>query len=267
MLGCGSAFNHKLGNTAGLLRVELQDGTEKHILLDCGYDVPNKINIATLDAVLLTHTHADHAGGLEELAFRLKYQYPGKRVKLISRASVIDYAESMLYPVLRATMYSDNAVDEDHLKNPLSHYFDVERILPGCDAAHVTDVCKGLKIAMPKAPHIHTLPCASISMELSIGSRKPMKVWWSGDTCKVHSALRDHDYKLVFHEVQFGRNTTGKDAHTLHEDLVELRRDTMDNISRMVLMHLPESMPLATDAELLISGMEWAEPGKVYTII
>lgn len=266
MLGCGSAFNHDLGNTAGLLRVELQDGTRKNILLDCGYDVPNKINIGSLDAVLLTHTHADHAGGLEELAFRLKYQHPGKRVKLISRASVIDYAENMLYPVLKAAMLNDNDVDEDNLKTPLRHYFDVERIPTGNDEFHVTEVCRGLKIAMPRVPHSHTLPCASISMEFDIGKRKPTKVWWSGDTCRVHSALRENAYKLVFHEVQFGRNPTGKDAHTLHEDLIGLRQDTRDTISRMVLMHLPDLLPLATDAELLISGMEWAEPKKVYTI-
>lgn len=263
MLGCGSAFNHELGNTAGILSVTCLDGKKTNVLLDCGYDVPDKVDVSKIDAVILTHTHADHAGGLEELAFRLKYQYPGKRVKLISRASVIDYAESMLYPVLRATMYSDNEIDEDNLKTPLSHYFDVVRIKPEYEAHHVTDICDGLKIAMPKVPHSHTLPCASISMEFTSESGSKRRVWWSGDTRKVHRDLFDKTYDLVFHEVQFGYNTTGKNAHTLYEDLRRLPMSD-NGVRRLVMMHLPEELPAALPQNNRVS---FARPREEYSIL
>lgn len=264
MLGCGSAFNHELGNTAGVLTVTHLDGKQTNILLDCGYDVPGKIDVSKLDAVILTHTHADHAGGLEELAFRLKYQYPGKRVKLISRAAVIDYAEHMLFPVLRASMYSDNDIDEANLKTPLSHYFDVVRIKYEDEPYHLTEICDGLSIAMPRVPHIHTLPCASISMEFIFERGEERNVWWSGDTCKVHRYLYDDPYDLVFHEVQFGYNTTGKNAHTLYEDLAHLCRVGEDSIGRLVLTHLPDELPEEIRLE---NQMSVAQPLEEYIIL
>lgn len=57
-------------------------------------DVSNKINISKTNIVLRTYTHNSLVYGLEGLALHAEYQHPGKRVKRVSRASVIDCAES-----------------------------------------------------------------------------------------------------------------------------------------------------------------------------
>lgn len=261
ILGCGNAFNHVCGNTSGLLKVVDESEGEKHILIDCGYDVPQKINISTLDAVIITHTHADHAGGLEELAFRLKYQYPGKRVKLFAREAVCDHIERMLFPVLQAAMYCDNDIDEYHLNAPLRHYFDVEGVRDGYASYHATDLLGVAEMAMPKAPHSHTLPCASVSLEFQT-SEGVKFVWWSGDTCKISPELRNRTYDFVFHEVQFGHNPTGKNAHVLYEDLVEEAAVTPKH-GNWILTHLPEMLP---DVRLG-KNMAAALPGNVYKIV
>lgn len=81
MLGVGGAFSDN--HTAVLLRGD-QLPT---VLLDCGSTVPRALGdrCADVDAVLITHLHGDHCGGLEELIWRKLYlhkqeNYPPLRV-------------------------------------------------------------------------------------------------------------------------------------------------------------------------------------------
>lgn len=73
-LGHGHALQPSaIGNSAYLLEY----GTEK-ILLDCGSTVPEilpefGINAASLTAIIITHLHADHCGGLENLLYSRRY--------------------------------------------------------------------------------------------------------------------------------------------------------------------------------------------------
>lgn len=56
-----------------------QDGKDINILVDCGFDIKRQLlnaGIEKLDAVILTHNHADHLSGLDELrVFSLLYGY------------------------------------------------------------------------------------------------------------------------------------------------------------------------------------------------
>jgi len=69
IVGCGNAFSHINGNQSFLLE---EDG--RKLLIDIGGRIPMalwkaKINLDTIDDFYVSHAHADHIGGLEEVAF------------------------------------------------------------------------------------------------------------------------------------------------------------------------------------------------------
>lgn len=72
-IGVGSAFS-KVHYQNNLLIVKGSD----HLLIDCGITCPRALykygsNISKIKNVLITHSHADHIGGLEELALMGRY--------------------------------------------------------------------------------------------------------------------------------------------------------------------------------------------------
>lgn len=75
LLGYGDCLNTTAGNTAGLLKLTNDEGKVTKILLDCGYDVPAKLNKDTWpDIICITHAHGDHCAGLEQIAFESKFE-------------------------------------------------------------------------------------------------------------------------------------------------------------------------------------------------
>jgi ribonuclease BN (tRNA processing enzyme) len=76
-LGVGEAFDETLPNNAHVIL------SETPILLDCGYSIPHSLwryndNQSFLDAIYISHTHADHYFGLPALLARM---WEGKREK------------------------------------------------------------------------------------------------------------------------------------------------------------------------------------------
>ncbi|MNN48309.1 ribonuclease Z [compost metagenome] len=86
MLGTGGAFAKKYYNNNGLLYAN--DFT---LLIDCGITAPISlhqlgVSLTEIDAILITHIHGDHVGGLEEFAFRMKYEFGRKPILYIADA-------------------------------------------------------------------------------------------------------------------------------------------------------------------------------------
>lgn len=72
-LGCGNAFSTKNFNQTFLLEETIGPDT-KRLLVDCGYQAQacllhHGVPIGSIDAVYVSHLHADHIGGLEWMAF------------------------------------------------------------------------------------------------------------------------------------------------------------------------------------------------------
>ena len=72
-LGCGSAFSKKQNQTNYLI----VKGTD-HVLVDCGTTcsralIDAGLSILDIDNVIVSHSHADHVGGLEELMLMNRY--------------------------------------------------------------------------------------------------------------------------------------------------------------------------------------------------
>ncbi len=81
-LGTGSAFSKKYFQT-NLLIIKGND----HLLVDCGTLCPlafyeYNTKLAAVDNLLITHSHADHIGGIEEIALIAKY-FTNKKVNVI----------------------------------------------------------------------------------------------------------------------------------------------------------------------------------------
>lgn len=77
ILGSGNAFSFKSYNTCFLLKED-----DKNLVIDCGSRFPwalRALNIVPKDiqAIYISHCHADHIGGLEEMAF-LRYDWVNK---------------------------------------------------------------------------------------------------------------------------------------------------------------------------------------------
>ncbi|MFL6722285.1 MAG: MBL fold metallo-hydrolase [Sphingomonas sp.] len=103
ILGCGTSTGvPKIGNEWGLCNpseprntrlrssILVTSGGER-ILVDCGPDLRQQLlaaEVGLLDGVIITHTHADHCHGLDEL--RPVSQAIGRAVPLHARAEVLD---------------------------------------------------------------------------------------------------------------------------------------------------------------------------------
>lgn len=103
ILGCGTSFGvPRIGNDWGLcdpkeprnrrLRSSiLIESGGKRLLVDCGPDIREQLlqaDVASLDGVIVTHDHADHCHGIDEL--RAVEQATGRPVPLYARATVIE---------------------------------------------------------------------------------------------------------------------------------------------------------------------------------
>lgn len=104
VLGCGEAFDDQLPNTSLLVR-----GGQLW-LLDCGYSVPPVFwrhvrDAAALDAIYISHAHADHYFGLPALLGRMWEEGRTKPLTVVSQREVLEKIRHSLelgYPGLAA---------------------------------------------------------------------------------------------------------------------------------------------------------------------
>ncbi|QDP18606.1 MBL fold metallo-hydrolase [Sphingomonas xanthus] len=102
VLGCGTSTGvPRIGNDWGRCdpadprnrrtrsSILLDTGSE-HVLVDCGPDLRQQLldaDVATIDRVIVTHDHADHCHGIDEL--RVVSQTLGRQVPLHARAETL----------------------------------------------------------------------------------------------------------------------------------------------------------------------------------
>jgi ribonuclease BN (tRNA processing enzyme) len=97
-LGAGSAFSYDHGQTNAILSID--EGNSYHnMLIDCGTQWHDMIKKATgkkafeylpeINSIFVTHLHADHVGGLEEIMFLCRF-IPGLgKKKIYGKAPVV----------------------------------------------------------------------------------------------------------------------------------------------------------------------------------
>lgn len=183
MLGTGSAFAKANYNNNALFTTGGQT-----LLVDCGITAPRALHdlgrtFNEIDAVLITHIHADHIGGLEEFAFQMKFIY-GRKPRLYIADTL---ADTLWESSLKGGLYQD--------ENPtLSSYFDVHPIAEGTDV----EVLPGLRIKLLATKHIPNKP----NYSLIVNDR----FFYSGDTVfdqdLLLSLVEEQRIGLIFHDCQ-----------------------------------------------------------------
>jgi len=120
-LGTGGAFSRADVNYHNNALIETDDGSK--ILIDCGSTALESLHELDVDAlgidgVIVTHIHADHTGGLEELGFRGMFLGQGQTYDLYIHPSLLPSRSGV-----------DAEVDlwENSLKGGMMHTQDAER--------------------------------------------------------------------------------------------------------------------------------------------
>ena len=97
-LGSGNAFTKKNWQSNFLIRQN-----NKWLMIDCGSFAPLALdeemglNEADIDAVYVSHIHADHVGGLEALAFCTYFNPNAPRPKMFIQGQYIIHKDNQSF--------------------------------------------------------------------------------------------------------------------------------------------------------------------------
>lgn len=239
MLGCGSAFAKEFYNNNAVVYAG-----ERKLLLDCGTTAHVAmrrigLTLTDIDGVLITHIHADHVGGLEELAFQLKFSYK-RRIPLY----IADTLTGILWDhCLRGGLEQDGFTS-------LSDYFDVRPMQEGVPV----EVLPGLKAELLRTQHIP----GKLSYSVLFGDHS---FFYSSDMIfmpeLLESLVRERGVKKIFHDCQLEPPGV---VHTCLPQLLTLP----DELQRIIgLMHYGDTQP---DYVGRTGQMSFIEQHRRYTI-
>lgn len=218
MLGTGSAFAKTYFNTNALLYA---DG--RTLLLDCGVTASQSLYrlgkpIEEIDAVLISHIHADHVGGMEELAFRMKFVYGRKPLLFIP--------EPLAKPLWESSLKGGLLQDECA---SLDDYFDVRLIQPNTR----TELLPGLAVEPIQTAHIPGKTSYSYLINDTF--------FYSADLVFDPELLRrlveERGVATIFHDCQL------KPPGVVHTTLEELQSLPSSIQERIWLMHYDDTKP------------------------
>ena len=213
MLGTGNAFAKSYYNNNALLTDE-----QFTLLIDCGITAPLALHnlgkpFNEIDAVLITHIHADHVGGLEELAFQMKYIYERKMILYISD----DLVEPLWENTLKGGCYQTGEITR------LEDIFDVRPLQP-LKPHYITE---HMIVELIPTKHIPGKESYSLYINESIFYSADMTF----DPSLLLHLVQTRGCKTILHECQL--QGPGEVHTTLHE-LLTLSEDIQQ---RIYLMH------------------------------
>lgn len=218
MLGTGGAFAKSFYNNNALIFDE-----NFTLLIDCGVTAPMALHrlgqsFESVDAVLITHIHADHVGGLEELAFIMKLKY--------NRKIPLYIADALVTPLWENTL-SGGLYQEGHITS-LYDVFDVRPLQPGT----AVDISPGIRAELLKTRHIPGKDSYSIYFN--------DRIFYSGDMIfdpeLLNQLVDKRGCEVILHECQLEGHGA---VHTTLEELLSLP----DHIrGQIYLMHYGDEM-------------------------
>ncbi|RKP55628.1 MBL fold metallo-hydrolase [Cohnella endophytica] len=236
MLGTGSAFAKAFNNNNALLKAN-----GRNLLVDCGITAPKALhelgyNFGEIDAVLLTHIHADHIGGMEEFAFQSKFVFGRKPILYIADTLI----DTLWEHSLRGGLQQDPA-------DTLSDYFDVRPL--AADTTH--ELLPGLSVELMLTPHIPNKPSYSLLFNDTFFYSADMVF----DPDLLHSLVHDRGVQALFHDCQL------HPPGVVHASLPQLLTLPLPIQERTFLMHYGDDQPEFVGRT---GAMRFVEQHRVY---
>ena len=229
-IGVGSAFTKRQYQT-NLLVIKGED----HLLIDCGTKCPQAfyeigIPISEVKNFLITHSHADHIGGLEEVALTGRYSNKRKPIMIINET----YQHLLWDMSLRAGVAYNE--EEASIMLTFEDFFDIIRPTAIPDFHRETFGAKvgKIDIKMMRTKHIPDSSSDWLSSFWSCGVIIDGRIMFTSDT-RFDYDLIDHyekrfNFEAIFHDCQF---FTGG----VHASLEELNRLQVEYKNKIYLTH------------------------------
>lgn len=244
-LGSGSAFCMDNWQSNMLIEMESCEGYPDGVkmLFDCGGDIrwslaEHELKATDIDAVYISHLHADHIGGLEWLAFMSYFSKTvrgGMKPRLIGNAQLL---RDLWMNSLRGGLDSIQMIDAG-----MDTYFD---ILPIQNSGTFTVGPHSFKTVQTIHVIADTSFVKSFGLMMSVASGDTRKkVFITSDTQYAPSQLNDfiRSADVVFHDCETSKFPSGVHAH--YNDLKDLPEDLK---GKMWLYHYNNASELP-DAE------------------
>ena len=254
-IGCGSAFAKTLKQN----NILVAKGN-RNILIDCGgtcsqslFDVG--VSLKDIDTYLITHSHADHVGGLEEAHLLGRYVLKTKPKMVINET----YEKILWEQSLRG---GAELSEEKPLK--FSDLWDVirPRKLAGFPRDTEEVDIGSLNIKMPRTLHFPDSAGSWEECAWSCGVILDNKVFFTSDTRFDLSLIQHYDelfdFETIFHDCQL---FTGG-VHASLDELCSLPRNLREKI---VLMHYGDDWQKHLKKAKDAGFHSWAKEGHSYT--
>jgi ribonuclease BN (tRNA processing enzyme) len=221
-VGVGSAFSKKQNQT-NLLVIK----GAHHLLIDCGTKCPQALHslglpVTAIHNLLVTHSHADHIGGLEELALMGRYFAKRKPALIITE----EYKKILWDMSLKGGIAYGEIKDGRPLE--FDDVFDAVNPAPvtllGRDAWHVA--VGGIDLTLFRTKHIPDSAASWHDSFFSLGAVIDGRVLFTSDTRFDPDLVRECEaawpLEAIFHDCQFF--TAG--VHASLEELALLPPET-----------------------------------------
>ena len=223
-LGTGSAFTPIAENFQSNMIIQSDGG--KYLLIDCGSDARHSLAAQGLthydiDGVYVSHLHADHAGGLEWLAFTNRFAQTPRKPKLYVHPSLV---HRLWDNVLSGGLQSLEGVRPACLA-------DFYEVMPLGAGSHFS--WEGIHFKLIKTIHTSNGPELAPSYGLFF-STSTSTVFITTDT-----RFEPHQYNRYFNEAKliFHDCDTGTQKNAVHAHFTELDTLPMTIKSKMWLYH------------------------------
>jgi len=225
-LGVGSAFTKRQYQT-NLLIIKGND----HILIDCGTKCSQALyklgkSITDIENFLITHSHADHIGGLEEVALMGRYMTQKKPSIIIS--------ETYQHILWDMSLRGGCAFNEEEAGDMLSFidFWDIIRPQWLHDNPRETyqATCGSLNIKLMRTKHIPDSSNDWQSSFWSCGIIVDDKILFTSDTRFDRDLILDydkmHNFEAIFHDCQFFTGGVHASLDELNELPPEIKKKT-----------------------------------------
>lgn len=244
-VGVGSAFTKAyFQNNYMLIK------GDKHIMIDCGTRAPEAIhklgrNITDIENFIITHSHADHIGGLEEVILSGRYMTQKKPNVLITK----EYQKLLWEHSLKGGAAWNEFKGNRNLEFEDFWTIDRPKKFSGLGRDAWRADYQGFDIILFRTMHYPDSAPSWKQSAFSTGLVVDERFLFTGDTRfdpeMIEVICRKFPIEVIFHDVQFFPGG----VHTNFQDLLGLPENIRE---KTYLMHYPDSY--MNHEEAVLSG-------------